>query len=228
MTNNIKTSLKGTSLTLGVKPIVKGTVKATRPLNVSRIVNFGNKMKSPKATTTVVKAKATTPIIPSSKPIVKSEVSPKVNTVTTGLKGPNSTVIKRLSNVLRKSGKRSIANKIIEDTATYLKKNGYAQPYSSITKAIDTLKPRVELRSQKKSGQSIQIPYARTENRQEGMALRRLKDAAQKRKASSSSKFADSLGLEIINILKGDNSSQALNKRDTLHRRAIAQRGARR
>lgn len=145
-------------------------------------------------------------------------------------------ILKRLSNTLMYSGKRTVSDKIIEDVATILKENGYAEPYKSMVEAINTLKPRVELRTQKKSGQRIQVPSAMTASRQEGLALRMLKEASVNRKKGQGGSFSNHLAQEFIGILRSNiiqsnirsqvNVSQSLTKRDTLHRMAIAQRGA--
>lgn len=170
------------------------------------------------------------------------------------------------------SGKKSVSDKLIIDAAAILRVQGYNKPFETRVTAINILKPRVELRTIKKSGQNIQIPSSMRPYRQEGLALRRLKNAiiiGQKSNTKSKNSnikdmtldksgwvktqpiinksqrnrkerfnvseiknskiksISKSLSLEIIHIIKGQNSL-ALNKRDSLHRRAIAQRGARR
>lgn len=167
-------------------------------------------------------------------------------------------VLQRFSNILRKDGKRTAADRIINDTANILKMYGFKEPYQTRIEVIEIIKPKVELRSQKKSGQSVQIPTAMTSKRQEGMAMRMLKEAAQNRnvkskalvlpKSSTQGKvnkvyhgMPTALSMEIRSVLnangqlsmvdRGVGSSEgslALNRRDTLHRMAIAQRGARR
>lgn len=132
--------------------------------------------------------------------------------------------LNRLSKVLRKSGKRTVSDKIIVDTANILKIQGYSEPYKMIVDAIEMIKPMVELRSQKKSGQSIQIPSAMTIYRQEGMARRILKEVSNK---GNKSTMAMNMAQEIIGVIRGE-GSQSMSKRDGLHRMAISQRGARR
>lgn len=159
-------------------------------------------------------------------------------------------VLNRLSKRIRKSGKRTVSDKLIIQTANILKDYGYREPYDAIVQAITQIKPNVELRSQKKSGQSVQIPSARTEYRQEGMAIRRFKQAAQDRKDGKKTVRTNSLhsknisysgvtkgelvnsfsyyrAQEVRSILRGE-GSLSISKRDTLHRRAVAQRSARR
>ncbi len=162
----------------------------------------------------------------------------------------NNQVLNRLSKRIRKSGKRTVSDNLIVNTANILKDYGYVEPYEAIVKAINLIKPNVELRSQKKSGQSVQIPSARTEYRQEGRAIRRLKQASQDRKDSKKNlrainfnsknpayggvtkgelvnSFSYYRAQEIRSILSGE-GSLSITKRDTLHRRAVAQRSARR
>lgn len=159
-------------------------------------------------------------------------------------------VLNRLSKRIRKSGKRTVSDNLIVNTANILKDYGYIEPYDAIITAIRLIKPNIELRSQKKSGQSVQIPSARTEYRQEGRAIRRLKQAAQSRKDSKKTVRASNINSnnpgyvgvtkgelvnsfsyyrahEIRSILTGE-GSLAISKRDTLHRMAVAQRSARR
>jgi ribosomal protein S7 len=171
-------------------------------------------------------------------------------TQTLNMNKGNELVLNRLSKRIRKSGKRTVSDKLIVETANILKDYGYSQPYDARVKAIELIKPNVELRSQKKSGQSVQIPSAMTEYRQEGRAIRRLKQAAQDRKEGKkivragglNSKNPGYVGVtkgelvnsfsyyraqEIRSILTGE-GSLSISKRDTLHRRAVAQRSARR
>jgi ribosomal protein S7 len=165
-------------------------------------------------------------------------------------------VQERLTKVLRKCGKRTVADKIRSDVCAILRANGFVPASSAREKAIQILKPRVELRTEKRAGQSIQVPAARSASRQEGMALRRLITEATasrgKRGAAvpSSNKLAATglqqtsgkasrrnakLGVAIANeIMKvlGDKGAAsasasaggALSRRNTLHRRAVAQR----
>lgn len=154
-------------------------------------------------------------------------------------------VLKRLSNRLMTSGKRTVSDRIIIEAGEILKKNGYNEPFKSRVEAIDEIKPWVELRTQKKSGQRVQIPSAMTPSRQEGSGLRRLKDAASSRKKNGKSgNYSYHLAQELIGILRSTNTkavssstsassqgsqanpSLALGKRDTQHRMAIAQRGS--
>jgi len=136
----------------------------------------------------------------------------------------NYPTLNRLSKILRKSGKRTVSDKIIVETANILKVQGYNEPYKLMVDAIELIKPMVELRSQKKSGQSIQIPSAMTTYRQEGRAIRILKEASSK---GNKSTMPMNMAQEIIGIIRGE-GSQSISKRDSLHRMAISQRGARR
>lgn len=140
----------------------------------------------------------------------------------------NSVKLKRLTNMLRKSGKRTIAENIVRDTAVILKGLGYSNPYKTREKAIDKIKPFVELRTQKKSGQSVQVPRAMLPSRQEGMAIRFLKEASLRRKERASNHNRAYHRAQEIKSIITDQGSLAINKRDGLHRMAISQRSARR
>lgn len=160
---------------------------------------------------------------------------------TVSVSSGDAATLDRFAKVLRKCGKRTVADKILLDAAKVLLVNGYRDPLTSRIRAVRRVQPRVEVRSQTRAGQRVQIPVARTPERQEGRGLRRLKEAAETRKRQLKRvSFAECLAIELRAVLGSSSGSRgvggskggagttslALARREVRHRTAISQRGA--
>jgi ribosomal protein S7 len=133
--------------------------------------------------------------------------------------------LRRLSRILRKCGKQTVAEGLIEECARHLRKRGVTNVYDNREYAIVKLSPRVELRSTKKAGQAVQIPVALSPKRAEGRARRILKSACADGVKRRGEPYAKRLAAERYGILSNKDTSVALARRNTQHRRAVAARG---
>jgi small subunit ribosomal protein S7 len=112
-----------------------------------------------------------------------------------------SPLVSQLINVVMKSGKRSIAEKIV---------------YTAISKVSEKLEKgnAVELLL---GGATYQVPVEVTIERQNSMALRWLAAAAQGRKGST---MAESLAAELVDAY--NNTGNVVKKREETHKMAQA------
>lgn len=84
-----------------------------------------------------------------------------------------STLITQFIRQVMKKGKKNLAQKIVYSTLSDLeKKNKTIKPLETFEKALENLKPLLELRSRKVGGARYQIPVKVTPERQITLALR--------------------------------------------------------
>ena len=69
-------------------------------------------------------------------------------------------IIRRITNRLMFSGKRSKAIKILENSMLYIEKQGYANPTEIIINAVNNTRPLLDLRSVRKSGGYLSNTYS--------------------------------------------------------------------
>lgn len=99
----------------------------------------------------------------------------------------SKTLMERLVKVSIKKGKRTIADKRYNQAKVQRRTLGYKNPTREREKCIDVLSPRVTIRSEVRSGQSIQVPAARSRELQYGKSVRILRESALTEAASLTS-----------------------------------------
>jgi small subunit ribosomal protein S7 len=130
----------------------------------------------------------------------------------------HSTLVSRLVSVVMECGKKSVAQRIVygafDQIAT---KNPAANPLEVLQRAVDNVKPRLEVKARRVGGATYQVPLEVTSDRQFSLALRWLVDFADARKGIS---MKEALASEIMEAYQGQGS--AIRKRDEVHKMAQA------
>ncbi len=130
----------------------------------------------------------------------------------------NSPVVNRLINTVMWRGKKATAQRIVYRAFTLLsEKAGKVDPIEVLTKALENVKPRVEVKSRRVGGATYQVPIEVSVERQLSVALRWMVRLADGRKGVSMSK---ALADEIFDAFSGQGS--AVKKRDDVHKMAQA------
>ncbi len=130
-----------------------------------------------------------------------------------------SVEVAKFINVLMKGGKKSVAEKIVYGAFQHIQDKTGKDPLEVFKKALENLKPMVEVRSRRIGGKSYQIPQEVRAGRRQALAMRWGCEAARKRsEKDSSQRFA----LEILEA--SENRGGAIKKRDEVHRAAEANR----
>jgi small subunit ribosomal protein S7 len=132
----------------------------------------------------------------------------------------NSQVVTKLINYTMLDGKKMVARKNVYQAIEHLGKETKMKPVEALEKALDNVKPRVEVRSRRVGGSNYMVPVQVPEERQISLALRWIIEAA--RKGRGSSDFWMSLSRELINAVKNEGS--AIKKREEIKRMADANR----
>ena len=132
----------------------------------------------------------------------------------------NSTLVSNLTNMVMRSGKKSIAQKIVygafELVAEKLEKG---DPIDLILGALENIRPRLEVKSRRVGGATYQVPVEISLERQQSLAFRWLIQAAKSRKGVL---FTEALALEIADAYS--NTGVVVKKREDTHRMAQANR----
>ncbi len=123
----------------------------------------------------------------------------------------------KIINKLMWGGKKSTAQKIFYDALDMVAKKVEVEPSDIFNKAIENVKPHLEVRSKRVGGATYQVPMEVNKRRQQSLAIRWLVDAARaKRGKPMARRFADEL-FDAYN-----NQGSAVTKRENVHKMAEA------
>ncbi len=120
-------------------------------------------------------------------------------------------------NYIMLDGKKSIAQKIFEETFKIIVKKTSLEPDKVFKSAIDNVKPKLEVKAKRIGGAVYQVPREVKPNRQLSLAFRWLINAARGKKGSS---MAQRLANELIEA--SNEQGAAFKKREDTHRMAEA------
>jgi len=128
----------------------------------------------------------------------------------------NSLLVAKTINYVMDCGKKSRAERIVYGAMDVVKETLSEDPLEVLVKAIDNIKPRVEVRSRRVGGSTYQVPVEISRNRQFALALRWLVQFSAGRKGP----MDKGLAAELMEAYK--NQGNAVRKRDDTHRMAQA------
>jgi len=122
--------------------------------------------------------------------------------------------------MIMRDGKKSIAERIVYDAFEALKKSvGTHDVLTVFHKAIDNVRPHLELKARRVGGATYQIPIEARHERGTSLAIRWLRNAARSRRGAP---MAKRLSDELLSAFKGEGS--AVRKREETHKMAEANR----
>lgn len=131
-----------------------------------------------------------------------------------------SPVVARLINTIMHSGKKSVAERIVYAAIEKTREGSDAvDPLETLHKAIDNVKPRLEVKSRRVGGATYQVPMEVPPPRQLALAMRWIVGFAGKRKSIP---MVDALASELKEAAAGQGN--AIKKRDDTHKMAQANR----
>jgi small subunit ribosomal protein S7 len=129
-----------------------------------------------------------------------------------------SLLASKFVNCLMEDGKKSVAQNIFYKAMDIVsQKITDAEPIEIFNRAIENIKPSVEVRSKRVGGAAYQVPMQVSRNRQQSLAIRWLLSAVREKKGRVSH---EKLAEEIIAAYKREGA--AVTKRDNVHRMADA------
>ena len=132
----------------------------------------------------------------------------------------NQKTVSRFINILMIDGKKWNAEKIIYGSLDILQqKTQKADVVEVLTKAIDNVRPLLELKSRRVGGATYQIPVEVKGDRGAQLAMRWMRNAARGRKGKP---MEQRLADEILDAYNGQGTS--VKKREEIHKMAEANR----
>ena len=129
----------------------------------------------------------------------------------------NSILVSKFVNNLQWQGKRSTAQKIFYHTLLQIEKVTKEDGFVVFERALNNVKPILEVRPRRVGGATYQIPMEVRSNRKESLAIKWLIKAA---RARAEHRMEDRLAQEIIAASK--NEGTAIKKREEVHKMAEA------
>lgn len=130
----------------------------------------------------------------------------------------HSPLVTRLVNTVMKSGKKSVAQRIVYGAFEQIvAKNATANPLEVLQRAVDNAKPRLEVKARRVGGATYQVPLEVPIDRQLALAMRWLVNFADARKGIP---MREALATEIMEAFQGQGN--AIRKRDEVHKMAQA------
>lgn len=132
----------------------------------------------------------------------------------------NDIVVARFVNRLMVDGKKSVAQKILYKSFDILKeKVADEEPLTVFKKAIENVKPSLEVRSRRVGGATYQVPVDVRPVRRLTLAMRWIVDYTRKRGEKST---AERLAGELADAF--NNRGNSIKKREDVHKMADANR----
>ena len=125
--------------------------------------------------------------------------------------------VAKFINVLMTSGKKSVAERIIYGALDTIKQKSGKDPLEVFSQAVQNVKPIVEVKSRRVGGANYQVPVEVRPVRRVALAMRWLREAAQKRGEKS---MMVRLAGELQEAAEGRGG--AMKKREEVHRMAEA------
>ena len=129
----------------------------------------------------------------------------------------NSKVVTKLINRMMIGGKRGKAEKILYDAFDIIKEKTGENPLDVFNKALENIKPLLEVKSRRVGGSNYQVPMEVSADRSQALGLRWLVNYARLRGGKG---MAENLANEIIDASNG--TGAAVKKREDTHRMAEA------
>lgn len=131
----------------------------------------------------------------------------------------NSVLVTRLINKIMKSGKKTIAEKIVYNAFENVEKNTGKNGSDLLEQAVRNTSPILEVKSRRVGGATYQVPVDVKADRRISLSIRWLIDSASSRQGKS---MSDKLANELTDAF--NNTGGAVKKKEDVHRMAEANR----
>lgn len=131
----------------------------------------------------------------------------------------NNRLVAQLINSVLQQGKKSLAEATVYDAFNIIKGKTGSDPLSIYRKAVDNVKPALEVKSRRVGGATYQVPVEVPQRRAITLTLRWIVGFARTRREK---RMSERLAAELMDAANGTGFS--IKKRDDLHKMAEANR----
>ncbi len=128
-----------------------------------------------------------------------------------------SEMLTKFMNLLMLSGKKSVAENIVYGALDTISVKGHEEPLEVLSKALENVQPRVEVKSRRVGGATYQVPVEVRPARRTALAMRWLIEAARKRNERT---MPAKLAGELLDAFEGRGAAN--KKREDVHKMADA------
>jgi small subunit ribosomal protein S7 len=129
----------------------------------------------------------------------------------------NSKVITKFINMIMLDGKKSIAQKIMYGAVANLDSRGEESGFEIFERAVENVKPLLEVKSRRVGGATYQVPVEVRDVRRQTLALRWIVEMARKRNERT---MVDRLANELFEA--ANERGSAFKKKEDMHKMAEA------
>jgi small subunit ribosomal protein S7 len=126
-------------------------------------------------------------------------------------------LVQKFINCIMYEGKKSVAQRTVYDALEIVQQRANDDPVKVFKKAVENVKPALEVKSRRVGGANYQVPVEVNRNRQTSLSLRWLIGYARGRSEKS---MVEKLAAELLDA--ANNRGGAVKKRDDTHRMAEA------
>ncbi len=127
----------------------------------------------------------------------------------------NSIVVSQIINKVLLKGKKGASRRIVYGALEIVERRTGGEPIQTLKRAMDNIRPSVEVRSRRVGGSSYQVPVEVRPRRAQTLAVRWLVEFARRRKEAT---MADRLANEILDA--ANRTGLAVKRREDVHKMA--------
>ena len=128
-----------------------------------------------------------------------------------------STLVTQLVNKILQRGKRSVAERIVYDALKTVEEKTGSDPLDTLKRAIENVRPQLEVRSRRVGGATYQVPVEVRPRRATTLAIRWIVSFARDRRERT---MADRLANELLDASNGLGAT--VKRREDTHKMAEA------
>jgi len=126
-----------------------------------------------------------------------------------------SVVVTQLVNKILMRGKRSLAESIVYDAMNVIEEKTGAEPIATVKRAVDNVRPQLEVKSRRVGGATYQVPVEVRPRRATTLAIRWLVGYSRQRREKT---MAQRLANELLDAANGVGA--AVKRKDDMHKMA--------
>jgi len=131
----------------------------------------------------------------------------------------NNRLVTQLVNKVLLHGKRSLAERTVYDAFVIVEQRSGSDPLAAFKKAMDNVRPTIEVRPKRVGGATYQVPVEVNSRRATTLAIRWMVNFARNRREKS---MAERLANEILDASNGTGAS--VKRREDLYKMAESNR----
>ena len=129
----------------------------------------------------------------------------------------NSTLVSKFVNCIMWGGKKSTAESLVYDAFKMIQQKTGDDPLKTFKKAVENVKPVLEVKTRRVGGANYQVPVEVNPNRRISLSIRWLISYSRARKEKS---MEEKIAAELLDA--ANNRGSAIKKREDVHKMAEA------